>query len=469
MDILNWSIVLLGAVLSVWGAGHALLNKRDPRSATAWIAVCFVLPFLGALFYYMFGKNRIVTRAKRLRQESKASQEVLTRLDHPVNILDDYINLAELSLAASRNNLLGGNSVSALHNGDNAYPAMLRAIESAKSYVYLTTYIFDTREIGSDFMTALAAARRRGVEVKVLIDGVGEKYGFPWASLVLRRLGVDTALYLPPTLIPPSLTINLRNHRKLLLVDSEIGFTGGMNIRNNHVLAKSKNGVVDLHFLLRGPILRQMERTFIYDWLFTTGESLDCRPKQAFIAQPENMPCRVLLEGPAEDQDKLTWVLMGAISVARKNIAIMTPYFLPSRELEVVLQTAALRGVQVDIVLPGKNNMPFITWAVKHMATPLMDVGVNIYFSSGSFVHSKLFVVDDYYVQIGSANLDARSLRLNFELVVEVYDRQLGAAMGKHIRASKRDAIPLVAAELRQRNLFFRLRNAFIWLFSPYL
>ena len=181
------------------------------------------------------------------------------------------------------------------------------------------------------------------------------------------------------------------------------------------------------------------------------------------------MACRVLLEGPAEDKEKLTWVLMGAISVARKSIAIMTPYFLPSRELEVALQTAALRGVQVDIVLPGKNNMPFMTWAVKHMASALMDVGVNIYFSNGSFVHTKLFVVDDYYVQVGSANLDARSLRLNFELIVEVYDRELGVAMGEHIRTSKRDAIALVASELRQRNVFFRLRNAFVWLFSPYL
>ncbi|MGI9295006.1 MAG: cardiolipin synthase [Pseudomonadales bacterium] len=470
MDIVRWSIVLLGGLLSAWGAGHALLNKRDPRSAVAWIAVCFVLPFLGVLLYYVFGKNRILTRARRLRSEKKShAQEFLTEQDHPVSILDDYINLAELSWAASRNNLLGGNSVAALLNGDNAYPAMLHAIANAKSYIYLTTYIFDTREIGKQFMAALAGALGRGVVVKVLIDGVGEKYGFPWASLVLRRLGVDTALYLPPTLVPPSLTINLRNHRKLLLIDSELGFTGGMNIRNNHVLARSKNGVIDMHFLLRGPILRQMERTFINDWLFSTGEALECRPKENFIAHSSDMACRVLLEGPDEDHDKLTWVLVGAISVARKSIAIMTPYFLPSRELEVALQTAALRGIQVDIVLPGKNNMPFMTWAVKHMAPGLIDAGVNICFSDGPFVHTKLFVVDDYYVQVGSSNLDARSLRLNFELVVEVYDRQLGVEMGEHIRTSRRQATPLAVAELRRRNILVRLWNAFFWLFSPYL
>ncbi len=470
MDILRWSIFLLGGLLSAWGAGHALLNKRDPRSAVAWIAVCFVLPFLGVLLYYVFGKNRILTRARRLRHEKQSpAQEFLTEQDHPVSILDDYINLAELSWAASRNNLLGGNSVAALHNGDNAYPAMLHAIANAKSYVYLTTYIFDTHEIGKQFMTVLAAAMRRGVVVKVLIDGVGEKYGFPWASLVLKRLGVDAALYLPPTLLPPSLTINLRNHRKLLLVDSEVGFTGGMNIRNNHVLARSKNGVVDMHFLLCGPILRQMERTFINDWLFSTGEALQCMPKENFIAHSSNMACRVLLEGPDEDHDKLTWVLVGAISVARRSIAIMTPYFMPSRELEVALQTAALRGVEVDIVLPGKNNIPFMTWAVKHIAPGLIDAGVKICFSSGPFVHTKLFVVDDYYVQVGSSNLDARSLRLNFELVVEVYDRQLGAEMGEHLRVSRRQAIPLSATELRRRNVVFRLWNAFFWLFSPYL
>lgn len=470
IDIITGVLVFAsGALLTIVGSVHALLNKRDPRSALAWIAMCVALPFIGVLLYYVFGKNRIRTRAQRLQPQMATPAEEANQGVHEASVRPDYRNLAQLSAASSKRRLLAGNYVEPLYNGDQAYPEMLRAIDEAKSYVYLATYIFETRRIGKRFIEALAAAKRRGVVVKVLIDGVGEKYDFPFASGTLQARGVDAALYLPPTLLPPNLTINLRNHRKLLLVDGELGFTGGMNIRHNHLRDNNKRGFIDIHFAIRGPVLRQLERVFISDWLFTTDEHLPWNQSTNYSSDSQDMACRVLLEGPNEDVDKLTWVLVGAISLAQRSIVIMTPYFLPSRELEVALQTAALRGVSVSILLPGTNNLPFMTWATTHVLSGLLVTGVKIFMSPGPFVHSKLFIVDDYYVQLGSSNLDPRSLRLNFELVVEVYDQDFAERMAKHANDSIAAARAVSLDQLKQRSLPRRIRDAFFWLFSPYL
>ena len=462
-------IFLLGSLCTLVGGTHALLNKRDPRSALAWIAMCVALPFLGALLYYVFGKNRIRTRAQRLTRNAAEPMEEANMGVHEASVRPDYRNLAQLPAASSKRRLLAGNSVAPLYNGDEAYPAMLTAIEKASSYIYLATYIFETGPVGREFIEALGRAKRRGVSVKVLVDGVGEKYDFPFVSGQLQAQDVDVALYLPPTLFPPNLTINLRNHRKLLLVDGAIGFTGGMNIRQNHLKKNNQNGFTDVHFSLSGPVLRQLERVFVNDWLFTTDESLPWNEAVGYPQIKDDMACRVLLEGPNEDVDKLTWVLVGAISLAKESILIMTPYFLPSRELEVALQTAAMRGVDVSVVLPGKNNLPFMTWATTHVLPQLLNTGVKIFSSPAPFVHSKLFVVDDYYVQLGSSNLDPRSLRLNFELVVEVYDQEFGQTMAAHARDSIAQASVIDMSDINVRSLTKRIRDAFFWLFSPYL
>ncbi|MGI9293649.1 MAG: cardiolipin synthase [Pseudomonadales bacterium] len=467
MDWIQWSIVLLGGILSLLGSINALLNKRDPRSALAWIAICFALPFLGVLLYYMLGKNRIQTRAKRLLPRETQISVPETKLA-PAKINSNFTNLARLAAAVSRRSLMTGNMVQPLFNGEQSYPAMLAAIRAAKKYIYLTTYIFGTGKLGREFVAELGKAVQRGVVVKVLIDGFGVKYSFPRASYLLRKAGVQVALYLPPTLIPPNLTINLRNHRKLLLVDGRIGFTGGMNIRSNHLLRHARGGVKDVHFQLCGPILQQMESVFISDWIFTTREGIEIHDSPTPVCN-DNMSCRVLLEGPNEDMDNLIWVLVGAISSAAHSIRLITPYFLPSRELEVALQTAALRGVDVNVVLPGKNNLPFMKWACNHILSDLLRAGVKVHYSPGPFAHTKLFVVDEYYTQLGSSNMDPRSLRLNFELVVEVYDQHLGKQMAAYIDHERDQAVPVTVQQLQERWFITRIRDAFFWLFSPYL
>lgn len=467
--------VVLGFLISIGAAAHALLTKRDPRSAAVWVSLCLFFPVFGVISYVLFGNNRIRTRARRLHalpdEEAPAQPLVLEHVAAEHLIAPQYRNLALLGRAASGNELLTGNSVEALLCGENAYPAMLHAIGEARDYIWFASYIFESRGIGREFVTALGAARARGVDVRVLLDGFGQFYTVPPVARALRRAGVDVAVFLQPRLLPPSVTLNLRNHRKILVLDGEMAFTGGMNIRDRHMARDGHPAqVTDMHFRLRGPVVHQIEEVFIADWVFSSSSLL---PRSSTPPQPTTLPeeaeCRVIVDGPNEDIDKLLWILVGAINAARHSIRIMTPYFLPPRELAVALQTASLRGVKVTIVLPAHNNFVFMTWAATHALGELLKTGVDVRFFEGPFLHTKLLLVDDYYAQIGSSNLDPRSLRLNFELAVEVYDHTFGSELARHFVDTLARSRVYSYHDWRARRVLPRLRDAAFWVMSPYL
>ncbi len=478
MTFLNWTIIALNIVLSLATAGHALLFKRTPSSALAWVAVCLMFPFFGPFFYFLFGINRVQTRARRLEDKRPViryrtgGHPDVERMQIQPEKMDFHgaiTGIAKIADAVTHLPLVSGNGIDLLHNGDTAYPAMLESIAKARERIFLATYIFDTDTTGRRFIDALAEASRRGVEVRVIVDGFGELYSLPWASSLLKRKGVHVVRFLPPKIFPPMVNINLRTHRKLLIVDGETGYTGGMNIGDRHLVEqhRRKSGVVDTHFKLTGPIVRQLENTFIDDWMFCTGETME--PTQTPPVAGGDAVCRAIVDGPNEDVNKLSTILVGAISTARKRVQIMTPYFLPSVEMISALQTTSLRGIEVEIVLPSVNNLPFVQWASNNMLADLLCWGVRIYCQPPPFVHSKLFVVDDEYAQIGSANIDPRSLRLNFELSVEIYDRVFTEQLSAYINDKIRRSNPIHLREINSRPVIIKARDALTWLFSPYL
>ena len=371
-ELIQLAGIILGILAAVGGAAHALLTKRDPRAAAAWVTLCLLFPIFGLLAYLALGNNRISTRARRLKDNNHT--QVPAWLEEAVEkqalggVREPYRNIDRLSAAVSGWSLLPGNIVEPLRNGDEAYPQMLAAIESATSRVWLASYIFEPGGIGKQFIAALHGAAERGVDVRVLIDGIGELYSLTAVSRRLRRAGVKVERFLPPKLLPPNLSINLRNHRKLLVCDDNCAFTGGMNIRNKCVTAdgESEPAVLDLHFRLSGPIVTQIEEVFAADWAFCTRESLPRTEMTIESAQtPQEVPesaCRVVVDGPDRKIERLIWLLLGSIAAARSSICIMTPYFVPSRALTIALQIAQLRGVHVTIILPQHNNLRFMSW-----------------------------------------------------------------------------------------------------------
>lgn len=467
--------------ISMIASSHAVMYKRDGRSLVGWFGVIWLAPIAGAAFYLMFGINRIHRRAHTLLKdgaqsieadlEAAASLELASRekyfSDPDVRHLGA---LAELVTRVVRRPLLSGNQVNALQNGEEAYPRMLEAIDNAQHSVSLCTYIFDGDHAGELFMESLKNAVTRGVEVRLLIDDVGSRYSWPSAFRKAKRAGIPAARFLP-VLVPWLFYYsNLRNHRKIIIVDGNLGFTGGMNIREEHCLdRKTKQPTRDVHFCVTGSVVSQMQQTFARDWYCTTGERLE-----GAIWFPEFKPtgtslARGISDGPDDDHDKLRLVLLGAITSAKSSILIMTPYLLPDPALIASLNVAALRGVDVHIVIPEKTNLALVQWASTAQLWQLLKRGCRIWLSGAPFDHSKLMVVDKHWSLFGSMNWDPRSLRLNFEFNVECYDDALATTLTRIVETTIQGSRECKLADVDGRGMIVRLRDGFARVLTPYL
>lgn len=474
LDRIDNSIALLAVVLcGIWAAGHALLNKRDPRSALVWVSISLAIPVLGPLAYWLLGINRITRRALQWKSHRQAdAPEALpaprTAAASLPGLYTPLRDIETLSSKVARLGLSAGNRIETLENGDAAYPAMLSAISGARSSLHLCSYIFDGDGAGAAFIDALRAAAGRGVTVRVIVDAMGERYSRLTARTALKGSGVDIRHYLPLHQAP---FINLRNHRKLLVVDGTVAFTGGMNIRSNHCsdFSAAEDQANDLHFQVNGPAVADLQRIFLEDWHFISGQIPDAPELFPDLPHAGEAFVRTIADGPDREFHKLEWLLYGALATARHRIRIMTPYFVPDRPQITALVTAALRGVKITLVLPGKNNLPFVSWASRASYWELLKHDIVIVEQPPPFVHTKLMVVDDLWCLIGSANWDTRSLRLNFELNLSVFDQGLARELNRHFD----DALSLSKAvsqqEMDARPLPIKLRDGVARLFSPYL
>ena len=460
---------------AVVASGHAILRKEDARAAVAWVGVILLMPVFGPLLYLMFGINRIRRRATELRGElPRVHQSAAVWSDVPEN-LDDYLPdtlqpLVRLADRVSREPLLTGNRLTPLINGDEAYPRMLEAIAGARRSITLSTYIFNNDSVGRDFARSLGAAVRRGVSVRVLVDAVGLRYSIPSIVRHLKRERVPFARFMPsrtPLAMP---FLNLRNHRKLMVVDGLLGFTGGMNLSVGNCLeSRPRHPIRDMHFTVEGPVVSELQTVFVEDWRFACRETLTGDLWFPTPYAPGTTLSRVIPDGPDENYDTLRQIIVGALSVAREHVRIMTPYFLPDLTVQDALKTAALRGASVDVLLPLRNNLRLVDWASRGQLESLLRWGVRVWYSPGEFDHSKVFTVDGHWCMVGSANWDPRSLRLNFECNLECYDARLTRILEGMLDRGRANAEELTLARLQSDWLPVRLRNGMARLLSPYL
>jgi cardiolipin synthase len=311
----------------------------------------------------------------------------------------------------------------------------------------------------------------RGVEVRVLIDGIGSSYTFPSIVGVLARKGVRVERFLPTTVPFYFPYANLRNHRKIMVVDGAVGFTGGLNIRDGCWLAhEPRHPVRDTHFELRGPIVAQLLEVFTEDWAFAAEETLSGPAWEPELAAVGTALARGIRFGPDDpDIGRIKLVLVGALAAAQKSVRIMTPYFLPDDAVCQALDVAAMRGVRVDIVLPEENNLALVGWASTALLWQVLGKGCHVWLSPPPFEHTKLMTVDAAWALFGSGNWDDRSMRLNFEFNVETYDRGLAARLDQRIADVIARSRPKTLAEVDGRSIPVRLRDGIARLFSPYL
>ncbi|WP_428673414.1 phospholipase D-like domain-containing protein [Reyranella sp.] len=444
---------------------HVLLNKRNVGTSISWMGIAWLSPFVGGVLYYAFGVNRVKRRALRLRRE----RTHMFLVDEVAPDAPEAGPLTPLEYAIGRLTGLSaepGNRIELIRNGDNAYPAMLAAIDAAEKSVGLCSYIFRDDEAGLPFIEALIRAHRRGVQVRVLIDGIGGGYFRSGTYIRLHEAGVPVDRFLHSYVPWKTPFLNLRNHRKLMVVDGRTAFTGGINIGHENLLATNPaHPVRDTHFRLDGPIVEQLTEAFADDWLYETGERLlddawfpDLHPVGTAVA-------RVVTSGPDEDLEQIEFVMLHAISCARRSIRVVTPYFLPPDMLTTALGLAAMRGVTVDVVVPENSNHTLLDWARGVPLRILLEAGCRVWLLPAPFDHSKLMMIDEAWSLIGSANWDIRSFRLNFELNVEIQDE----AFARTLAEVASNGRLLTLAEVESASLIQRLRDNAARLLQPYL
>ena len=470
-------VLLLSVGLGGTAAIHAAMTKSDVRAAIAWVGVIIMSPILGPCLYLIAGINRI--RHDHIsEQRNRSLRQYIEDSSPTVNDVAEwggaqFVSLHKLSDGISRFPLSAGNHIRILRSGDAAYPAMIAAIDGAEHTIALETYIFDNDSQGRLFVEALSRAQKRGVKIRVLIDAIGVKYSQPAITWALRRNDIPYALFMTNPMGIRMPYANLRSHRKILVVDGRIGFTGGMNIREIFVSTiGGAKAATDTHFQVEGPVVAQLMAVFAHDWEFTTREVLRFKEwveKNDWSPQGPYVAARCIHSGPDRYVASTHTLLLGALSVARHHIRIQSPYFLPDQVLLGAITTAARRGVIVDIVIPGKNNLRLVNYAMTAQLDQVLKAGCRVWRAGGNFNHSKLLTIDGTWSMIGSSNLDPRSLRLNFELDMEVYSRHLARRLEDLIDLEISHAEAVTLESLAAIPFRKRLRNRIIWLASPYL
>lgn len=473
--VLGGTTIAIAALLSC----HVVLHKNDPRSAIGWIGVLWLVPLVGCFLYVMFGINRVHRKGEKIRQR-KLEQRRLTpsfgnadiRALASLDLSPPIKTLGYLGESLSGNPLAINNRFAPLFGGDEAFPKMLQGIEDAKTTISLSTYIFDNDRVGRLFADKLGQAVKRGVDVRILIDALGTHYTWPSITGYLHKAGVDVEKFMGAWKLRTIPHINLRKHRKSLIIDGSLAYIGGMNIREGHQLSlKPKSPIQDTQFEVEGPIVPQIQKVFCDDWEFTTGERLTGEGwlPTSQVSVNGNVIARSIPSGPDQEMDTLPSLLQGVIGAAQSSIEILTPYFLPEEPLPSALKVAAARGVEVNIMIPQKNNLPYMNWAMLPQMEDLLRWGCRLLLSPPPFDHTKLMIVDRSWVLLGSGNWDTRSLRLNYELGIECFDRKMAEFLSDrfHVQADKAKLLRI--SDVTDRPVAYKIRDGFARLAAPYL
>ena len=481
-------VTILGIAELIYVVGLAtwiLFEKRSPVATLAWILSLVALPYVGFVLFFFFGPRRIVRkRLKHKRARGKFAAQNLPPWVAPAVEADERVQqLVQLGVKSGEPPADACTEARILHSAEVTYDTILDAIATAKHHIHVAYYIFDARRSGMRVRDALIAKAKEGVTVRLLVDGVGSSLGRKFLK-PMHEAGIKFARFNPVALSRLRSRIDFRNHRKIVVVDGCVGFTGGINIADEYLEAevegtapppRTKKGRElqgpwrDTHLMLRGDVVRWLQLVFLDDWFYATG--FVPREKEYFpppSGQGDDL-VQVIASGPDRDYEVIQKMYFAAIATARQRVFVTTPYFVPDDAVLTALTTAALRGVDVRILVPRRSDSLVVTAAARSYYDPILAAGGRIYEYQPTMIHAKTLLVDDFFAAVGTANMDNRSFRLNFEVTAVMYGavhaEELAEAFRKDLRVSKE-----IKAQARKKIPFhWRFLEAGARVLSPLL
>jgi cardiolipin synthase A/B len=467
LTALGVSWVAYLAVVSVW----IVLQRRAPAATMAWILSLAALPGLGVAFYFVFGPRRIV-RSSRRRLRARA--QLGTALDraraaaHPAPP-EHALRLAKLGAAADGIPLSSCSRVDLLVDGARTYDALCAAIAAARHHVHLEYYIFVPDAVGERIMAALEERARAGVQVRLLVDAFGSALLRRRHRARLRAAGVEVARFhrLRFSTIKP--LVNFRTHRKIVVVDGVVGFTGGINVSAVHDERLGPRAFRDTHLRLEGLAVRWLQIIFLEDWEYATGRSPTAGVYFPEVGERGARAVQIVASGPDSEQEAIKKMYFAAITGAAQRVLVRTPYLVPDEAMLTALTTAALRGVDVRILVPLASDSRLVTAAGRSYFEELLRAGVRVYEYLPRMLHAKTLVVDDGFAAVGTANFDNRSFRLNFEVSAVVHGPELAAELGQLFATDLEEAREVRLGDARRSGFGRRLGEAAARLLSPLL
>lgn len=460
--VLGWLAYLL--LLGGW----IVLQKREPVATLSWLLGLALLPYVGFLIYHVFGPQKI--RRHRLRRETSRA-----RMSGDADYTDQDTETAELTRLAEASTGLPrsrARDVRLLIDGCATYDALLEDVRAAKVHIHLEYYIYHPDHSGTALRDALIERVRAGVTVKLLIDAVGGGRSRRFFTDFVAA-GGELAWFHPPRFgrIWQRPWLNLRSHRKIVIIDGRIGYTGSVNISDDHDERRRDDAFRDLHLRLEGEAVLRLQRVFVEDWIYAAGDDACVAEIAAQTPRPDDpgtTPAMVLASGPDSSWEAIHRLHVGAIHGARQRVWLATPYFVPGEAAMMALTSAALAGLDVRLLVPKRTDSLLVTLATRSYFDDLLAAGIRVHEYGPRMLHTKVLLVDDHLMVIGSANFDHRSFRLNFEVSALLDDRALAGELERHLEGEF-DQAPRVSRDTRRSLLTQRLPEALARLLSPLL
>ncbi|AYQ29653.1 MULTISPECIES: cardiolipin synthase [unclassified Polaromonas] len=470
---LAWSLYI--AVLSVW----IVMQKRAPVSTMSWILSLALLPFAGFVIYYFLGPQRLKKqRLKRLRSRAgeRAGDDLALLREAAQSAPESLRQMAALGTAACGLPVSSATSVQLLSGGAQAFDSIFEAVRNARDHIHLEYYIFEPDKIGTALRDLLVQKAGEGVTVRLLVDALGsQRLGSKFLA-PLEAAGAEVAFF-HDTRIGRRLrpVTNYRTHRKIVVCDGAIGFTGGVNITDEEDMRTQKDAYHDVHLRIEGSAVRWLQTTFLEDWAYTTGDHPSDKNRALPHLLPQllpgagagDIPVQIVTSGPDTTLEPIHRMHVAAINASTERAWLTTPYFVPGEPALMALTSAALRGVDVRLLVPRRSDSLIVSAAARSYYDELIAAGVKVWEYKARMLHSKTLVVDDNCAMAGTANFDNRSFRLNFEVMAVVYGPALAGPLAAQFETDLRSAAAVRAH--RPQRFLMRLADSTARLFSPLL